>query len=104
MASHDSETERLVSQSYTIQGPSVSRTSTNDDLDSNSFYYPWEMTKLSPGKSSPFGALFIIVNAALGAGLLAFPFAFHSAGGFIEGIAIELVSTFRSTVYTYLYS
>lgn len=67
-------------------------TSVGDERAENSFYYPWEMTRLSPGKSSAFGAVFIVVNAALGAGLLSFPLAFYSAGGYIQGIAIELVS------------
>ena len=52
------------------------------------------MRQLEKGKSSAFGGVFILVNAALGAGLLAFPFAFYSAGGAIEGMAIQLVSWF----------
>lgn len=55
-------------------------------------FYPWEMRRLSQGTSSPLGAIFIIVNAALGAGLLAFPFAFYSAGGVVAGIVIQAVS------------
>lgn len=60
------------------------------------YYYPvnpWEKSQLPPGNGTPFGAVFIVVNAALGAGLLSFPLAFYQAGGFAQGIAIELVST-----------
>ena len=49
------------------------------------------MRRLEPGKSSAFGAIFIVINAALGAGLLAFPYAFYAAGGVAAGIGIELV-------------
>ena len=34
----------------------------------------------------------LIINAALGAGLLNFPQAFHQAGGLVVGISIQLVS------------
>ena len=77
------------SRKYSIQEED---TSGDDERTESSLYYPWEMTRLSPGKSSAIGAVFIVVNAALGAGLLSFPLAFYSAGGYIQGIAIELVS------------
>ena len=48
--------------------------------------------RLPKGKTSVFGAIFLVVNAALGAGLLAFPLAFYMTGGFVSGILIELVS------------
>ena len=41
-------------------------------------------------KGSPIGAVFIIVNAALGAGLLSFPQAFMFAGGVIPGLVLEI--------------
>ena len=64
-----------------------------DENTSSEVYYSREkMRKLPPGKSSFFGAVFIVINAALGAGLLTFPFAFNSAGGVVEGISIEFVS------------
>ena len=64
-----------------------------DEKTSSEVYYSREkMRKLPPGNSSFFGAVFIVINAALGAGLLTFPFAFNSAGGVVEGISIELVS------------
>jgi len=44
------------------------------------------------GKTSIFWAIFLVVNAALGAGLLAFPLSFYMTGGVIVGVAIELVS------------
>ena len=42
--------------------------------------------------SSPYGAVFIVVNAALGAGLLTFPYAFYLAGGWYGGLILQLVS------------
>ena len=47
---------------------------------------------LLPGKTSPFGAVFIIVNASLGAGLLAFPVAFQWAGGVLQALLAMSVS------------
>lgn len=47
------------------------------------------------GDSTPWGAVFIVVNAALGAGLLAFPYAFFQAGGPTDwywGLLMEVVS------------
>ncbi len=43
------------------------------------------------GKTSVFWAIFLVVNAALGAGLLAFPMSFYMTGGMVIGVAIELV-------------
>ena len=37
------------------------------------------------------GAVFIVVNAALGAGLLNFPAAFNMAGGVTAGITLQMV-------------
>lgn len=57
-------------------------------------YSHWQYQhRLPPGKSSLFGATFIVVNAALGAGLLAFPFAFQAAGGILPAVAITAVSS-----------
>ncbi|XP_038661936.1 putative sodium-coupled neutral amino acid transporter 7 [Scyliorhinus canicula] len=42
------------------------------------------------GSTSAFGAVFIVVNAALGAGLLNFPYAFFVAGGVVSGIILLL--------------
>ena len=52
----------------------------------------WEV-RLPQGNTSPFGAVFIIVNAALGAGLLTFPLAFYLAGGILPALAVTLVSS-----------
>ncbi|KAJ7312072.1 hypothetical protein JRQ81_006409 [Phrynocephalus forsythii] len=43
-----------------------------------------------PGTTSALSAVFIVVNAALGAGLLNFPAAFSMAGGVAAGIALQL--------------
>lgn len=47
---------------------------------------------LSRGTTSSFGAIFIVVNACLGAGLLNFPAAFSTAGGVAAGITLQMVS------------
>lgn len=44
------------------------------------------------GTTSTLGAIFIVVNACLGAGLLNFPAAFSTAGGVASGIALQMVS------------
>ena len=40
---------------------------------------------------SEYSAAFLITNAALGAGLLNFPLAFHQAGGLVPGNCVHLV-------------
>ncbi|XP_051830551.1 sodium-coupled neutral amino acid transporter 7 [Antechinus flavipes] len=42
------------------------------------------------GTTSTLGAIFIVVNACLGAGLLNFPAAFSTAGGVAAGIALQI--------------
>uniref|UniRef100_A0A672T887 Amino acid transporter transmembrane domain-containing protein n=1 Tax=Sinocyclocheilus grahami TaxID=75366 RepID=A0A672T887_SINGR len=42
------------------------------------------------GGASSFGAVFIVVNAALGAGLLNFPAAFNMAGGITAGVTLQM--------------
>ena len=49
-------------------------------------------TKLEPGNLPPYRAVFLIANAALGAGLLNFPEAYKKAGGLKTAIIIQLVS------------
>ena len=55
-------------------------------------------SRLPEGKTSVFMAIFLVVNAALGAGLLAFPLAFYMTGGFVSGILMELVRQLLSMV------
>ncbi len=43
------------------------------------------------GGMSLLGAVFIVVNAALGAGLLNFPAAFNMAGGITAGVTLQMV-------------
>lgn len=43
------------------------------------------------GGVSCLGAVFIVVNAALGAGLLNFPAAFYMAGGVLSGVMLQMV-------------
>ncbi|KAJ8336621.1 hypothetical protein SKAU_G00378410 [Synaphobranchus kaupii] len=42
------------------------------------------------GGTSALGAVFIVVNAALGAGLLNFPAAFNTAGGVTSGVVLQM--------------
>ena len=50
-----------------------------------------EATRDRSGGVSAFGAVFIVVNAALGAGLLNFPAAFYMAGGVTAGVVLQMV-------------
>lgn len=45
------------------------------------------------GTTGTFGAVFIVVNAAMGAGMLNIPNALKSAGGILPGIGMEMVIT-----------
>ena len=42
--------------------------------------------------SSWYASVFLVVNAALGAGLLNFPAAYSKAGGTLTGTAVQVVS------------
>lgn len=44
-----------------------------------------------PPRLGSFGAVFIMLKSALGAGLLNFPWAFQKAGGVTTAITVELV-------------
>ncbi|KAM8762238.1 putative sodium-coupled neutral amino acid transporter 7 [Acanthopagrus latus] len=49
-----------------------------------------ETDRRRSGGVSSFGAVFIVVNAALGAGLLNFPAAFNMAGGVTAGVMLQM--------------
>ena len=49
-------------------------------------------TQSADGTTSTAAAVFIVVNAAMGAGLLNFPNAFGQAGGLAPAIVMEMVS------------
>ncbi|XP_044238358.1 sodium-coupled neutral amino acid transporter 7 isoform X2 [Ursus arctos] len=51
---------------------------------------------LGTGTTSTIGAIFIVVNACLGAGLLNFPAAFSTAGGVAAGVALQMASNERT--------
>lgn len=55
-------------------------------------------TRRLAGGTSAIGAVFIVVNAALGAGLLNFPAAFSAAGGVTAGIVLQLVSALHHRI------
>ncbi|KAM4011702.1 sodium-coupled neutral amino acid transporter 7 [Anomaloglossus baeobatrachus] len=50
-------------------------------------------SRIRAGGTSAIGAVFIVVNAALGAGLLNFPAAFSAAGGVTAGIVLQLLAS-----------
>lgn len=52
-----------------------------------------EADRRRSGGVSLLGAVFIVVNAALGAGLLNFPAAFNMAGGVTAGVMLQMVRT-----------
>lgn len=52
---------------------------------------PPELDRERRGGVSATGAVFIVVNAALGAGLLNFPAAFNMAGGVTAGVVLQMV-------------
>ncbi|XP_017596424.1 putative sodium-coupled neutral amino acid transporter 7 isoform X3 [Corvus cornix cornix] len=62
-----------------LQSPSVETVPKNSESQGNGL-----------GTTSALGAVFIVVNAALGAGLLNFPAAFSMAGGVAAGIALQM--------------
>ena len=47
--------------------------------------------KLNNNTTSLGGAIFVLINAALGGGLLAFPNAYWSSGGFVMGLILQAV-------------
>ncbi|XP_030621786.1 sodium-coupled neutral amino acid transporter 7 [Chanos chanos] len=49
-----------------------------------------EQTQQRRDGTSAVGAVFIVVNAALGAGLLNFPAAFNMAGGVVSGVVLQM--------------
>ena len=52
---------------------------------------PSNAEELKNNTTSPGGAIFVLINAALGAGLLAFPNAYWSSGGFVMGLILQAV-------------
>ncbi len=57
------------------------------------------------GGTGWFGGSLLIVNAALGAGLLNFPSAYHQAGGVLAGGLVQLVIRFdQNYIYVHPYS
>lgn len=74
VGSHDSG-----ERAWLLQSPSV-----------DSIQNP-ELEGRRSGGVSTLGAVFIVVNAALGAGLLNFPAAFNMAGGVTAGVMLQMV-------------
>ena len=57
---------------------------------------------LPQGTSRSYGAVFIVINAAMGAGLLTFPYAFYLTGGWQWGLIVQLVSMYCYTLQPFL--
>lgn len=55
-------------------------------------------SQADPPRLGSFGAVFIMLKSALGAGLLNFPWAFQKAGGVTTAVSVELVSTGSNTL------
>ena len=66
------------------------RATVQEESDNAAGPWLWEV-RLPQGKTPPWGAVFIIINAALGAGLLAFPVAFYYAGGILPALLVMMV-------------
>lgn len=77
----------IFSCSHTI---SHMRTNSSINESSTEEEYTELIQKEKKQGTSPFGSVFIVVNAALGAGLLSFPQAFVFAGGLIGGLTLEV--------------
>lgn len=52
---------------------------------------PNNAEELKNKTTSPGGTIFVLINAALGGGLLAFPNAYWSSGGFVMGLILQAV-------------
>uniref|UniRef100_A0A8C2AQG5 Sodium-coupled neutral amino acid transporter 7 n=1 Tax=Cyprinus carpio TaxID=7962 RepID=A0A8C2AQG5_CYPCA len=65
---------------------------------------PPNQTDNRRGGTSVLGAVFIVVNAALGAGLLNFPAAFNMAGGVTAGVTLQMVRCTYKLLCTKPYS
>lgn len=73
------------------------KTSVQEESNNVADPWLWEV-RLPQGKTPPWGAVFIIINAALGAGLLAFPVAFYSAGGILPALLVMMVGTITAQI------
>ena len=51
------------------------------------------------GGTSTIATIFLIVNAALGAGLLNFPKAFDQAGGVLVAVLVQVIPPLRERVH-----
>lgn len=54
------------------------------------------------GETSVLGAMFIVVNACIGAGLLNFPYAYQSAGGIVVSAIIQVVNIINFNFLNYI--
>lgn len=77
-------------RAWLLQSPSVE---SNPDLETEE--------RRERGVSS-LGAVFIVVNAALGAGLLNFPAAFNMAGGVTAGVMLQMVRRSQGALLYFL--
>ena len=74
-------------------GPLVINNTDTDDLGQESDVSPPIIYRQRPEGIGWFAAALLIVNTALGGGLLNFPKAFHEAGGVLIAAAVQAVSS-----------
>lgn len=78
------------SDNTTVQTNEITKDQLSDEYDVE---ISSKKSEIKPGNTSSFGAVFLVTNAAMGAGMLTFPYAFYLAGGWYYGMLTELVST-----------
>ena len=83
------------SDNVTIQTNEITKDQLSEEYDEYDIELSPVKSEIKPGNSSSFGAVFLVTNAAMGAGMLTFPYAFYLAGGWYFGMLTELVSTTR---------
>lgn len=97
MTSRNMSTVSLLSNTTatTRSSSCSSNTTENYDEEINAKRYllgSYHDRRIPQGKSSALGAIFVVTNAAMGAGMLSFPYAFYLAGGWYWGLTVEMVS------------
>lgn len=90
------------STSYSRTSSYSSNTTTNyeDEINAKRFFLGSASEREIPtGKTSLLGAIFVVTNAAMGAGMLSFPYAFYLAGDWYWGISLEVVRALHEYGY-----
>ena len=72
-----------------VQTDSIDHGDDSTDHSDQEILLSAQSSSTSAEGTSTLGSIFLIVNAALGAGLLNFPKAFHLAGGVLTGLVVQ---------------